>query len=62
MGVLGFWVIWMILESPMKQYPTSMIDSSDMNHLKTALCPDSLVQLRSGLMKISQMAGESTFT
>ena len=59
--MLGVGGTWMVLESPMKQYPTSMIDSSDMNHLKTALCPDSLVQLRSGLMKISQMAGEATF-
>ena len=51
----------MVLESPMKQYPTSLIDYSDMNHLKTAPCPDSLVQLRSGLTTMSKMAGEATF-
>ena len=51
----------MVLESPMKQYPNSLIDYSDMNHLKTAPCPDYLVQLRSGLMTMSKMDGEATF-
>ena len=59
--MLGVGGTWMVLESPMKQYPTSLIYYSDMDHLKTAPCPDSLVQLSSGLMTMSKMAGEATF-
>ena len=60
-GVLGVGVTWMIFESTMKHYPNSLVDSSDMHHLKTAPCPDYLVQLRSGLMIMSQIAGEAKF-
>ena len=45
----------------MKQYPTILVLSPEIQHLKATPCPDSFSQLSSGVINISHMAGAALF-
>ena len=44
-----------------KQYPTRMKDSFEMQHLKAAPKPASLILLSSGVLTIAQISGDAPF-
>ena len=60
-GVFGNGSIWTIMKSSTKQYPTSLVVSPEMHHLKANTCPDYLRQLSIGLLTIVHMAGDEQF-
>ena len=61
-GVLEEGGIWMIFDLSTKQYPTSLIDYPDIKYLKDVLYPDSIRNLRRGVLMMSQMAGTNPFS
>ena len=60
-GVVGDEAICMIFELSMKQYPTSFIESWEINILKTAPFPKSCRQFSRGVLTISHISGAAPF-
>ena len=61
MGGLGNGDTLNIVESLTKHYPTSLVVSPEMRHLKDDWCPGFLIQLSSRVITISHMDGDAPF-
>ena len=49
-----------MVESYMNHYPTGSIVSPERHHLKADMCPESLRQMRRGVLTVSQIEGDAT--
>ena len=53
--------IWMVVELSTKKYPTNIIESWEIQYLKTSPWPESRRQLSRGVLTISHIYGAAQF-